>query len=220
MDPSPSEALCITCRCGKQAIVEPRFFNKPQGCASCNRGFMIVVVREGATWDAKVMYEKDEDAPQELDSFGEPKPPPTDDPGPWFNVSCACGRKIGVDRRLAGRVTRCSVCNGEILINLAPGPGGQDTTRIIKGAKKPMSTFAVPVAKDLPTQPTEMHLLCTCGEQLLITKDYYEQTIRCGSCGIRMSLHLRYDGDRNRWELDANVVTDTPQGGASAIDDR
>ena len=76
----------------------------------------------------------------------------------------------------------------------------------MRGARKPQSALALPVSRDVPTQPTEMHLLCTCGEQLLITKEYFEQGIRCGSCGTRIALHLRYDGSRNRWELDAQVL--------------
>ncbi|MBI2932296.1 MAG: hypothetical protein HYY16_11645 [Planctomycetes bacterium] len=197
----PPDAVCVPCPCGKRAIVESRWFNKPQSCAACERQFMVLMIQEPAGWRPQVMFA----------GFTESKtssggPAPTQTTGPWFNVLCACGRKIGVDRRLAGRITRCSMCNQEILIALRPTPGGGDTTEIIRGASDKTS-FAFPTPRDLPPPPTEMHLLCTCGEELLILREFYGSIIRCGTCGIRLQLRLHYDGERNRYELHVEVIT-------------
>ena len=201
--PTPSDAVCVTCQCGMRAIMEPRWFNKIQACAGCQREFMVVTVQEGASWLPLVMFTAD----------GKTRPtavptPPTAAKGPWFNVTCTCGRKIGLDRRLAGRVTRCSACGQEILITLAPGASDdRNATRIIRGASRIETSVRLPkVPEGPPPPPPEMHLLCTCGEELLIPKEYYNATVRCGSCGIRLGLHLKHDSDRNRYELDATVV--------------
>jgi len=201
--PPPLDAVCVTCRCGKRALVEPRWFNKQQSCAGCEGQYMILMIQEGASWRPKVMFDGEEQGAGDA-----PKPPAADTTGPWFNVTCSCGRKIGVDRRLAGRTTRCSSCAGEILISLAPKPGGGDTTHIIRGAKPPTPAFQFPAPKDVPPPPTEMHLLCTCGEELLITRQFYNAPIRCGSCFVRLQLKLNYDASRNRYELGASVIPD------------
>ncbi len=149
---------------------------------------MVLMIQEEGAWRPKVAFGDDSAAPAPI--------------GPWFNVTCTCGRKIGVDRRLAGRMTKCSICGQEILIALSTGPGGDDATKILHGAR--VSDTPLPQ----PRAPTEMHLLCVCGETLLITSDYFNSAIQCGSCGIRLSLHMRYDAARRRYELNANVLAD------------
>jgi hypothetical protein len=191
-DRPPIDAICVTCRCGKRSIVEPRWFNKVQACAACEAEFMVLMIRDNARWQHRVMFV--DQNPPSSDMSATPVP---QEAGPWFNVACECGRLLGVDRRLAGHVTRCSACNGEILIRVNPRPDGGNSTAIIRGLKRD----ALP-----PDVPEEMHLVCTCGEELLILKDFYESLIACGSCGIRLQLHLRHDPRRNRHELQATVV--------------
>lgn len=65
---------------------------------------------------------------------------------------------------------------------------------------------AVPPTGARAAVPAEMHLLCICGEELIVPSLFYDRNMYCAGCGCLMHLRLVYDEKRRKFELVARVL--------------
>ncbi len=220
----PKVAVAITCTCGKKIVLEPRWVGKPTGCANCARDFVVKMLLDPQTgrWTPNVHYTPTI-APQHVRPGKNGRPD-------WVNVACECGHKIGLVAKFLGRNLSCKACGREFIVRMVQGSDGHDTA-VIK-FNKPSKASAELVepprqepsrksdrpkselkpkaparpAKDLPPPPSEFHLLCTCGEELVVTQAFYNEKMYCAGCGALMMLRLIFVPDRKRYELEARYL--------------
>jgi hypothetical protein len=212
--------VAVKCRCGKQIILEPRWIGKPTACASCQADFIVTMVPDPrrhrriphVQYTPTVLPEKIKK------DRGTAK---------WANVNCDCGAKIGLDPRFIGRTLTCSRCNRAFVVRMAPRGGGKagDTAileltaqpgRVVSPHDPPQSSLAeiTPSRKNLPPTPTEMHLLCVCGEELTVPAMFFNRNMYCAGCGVLMHLKLGFDEKTHKYELQGRLLAPAKGGGA------
>ena len=221
----PRVAVAVTCTCGKKIVLESRWVGKPTGCAHCGRDFVVKMLLDpqSGRWTPNVQYTPTL-APQHVRPGKDGRPD-------WLNVACECGHKIGLVGKFLGKNMACKACGREFIVRMVQRADGHDTAvlRFNKQSKataelvepddeeppkksdarkaEPKSKGApAKPGKDLPSPPSEFHLLCTCGEELVVTQAFYNEKMYCAGCGALMMLRLIFVPDRKRYELEARYL--------------
>jgi hypothetical protein len=227
----PKVAVAVTCTCGKKIVLEPRWVGKPTGCAACGRDFVVRMLWDPQTsrWSPSVNYTPTV-APDHVKTGKDGQPN-------WLNVACECGHKIGLVAKFVGRNMVCNSCGREFIVRSVTKADGRDTAvlrynkkataEVIDEKTKPAAkehkepkekepresakeSKAAAPPKDLPAPPSEFHLLCTCGEELVVEKQFYNNKMYCAGCGALVELRLIFVPDRRRYELEARYL-EAPQ---------
>lgn len=227
----PKVPVAVTCTCGKKIVLESRWVGKPTGCAGCGRDFVVRMLLDPKTgrWTPSV-------------SFTPTLAPATVKPGrdgrpEWLNVACECGHKIGLVGKFLGHNMVCKACGREFIVRMVTKSDGRDTAVVRYNEKrKPVVEVIDPEAKKpepekpktetrkpepakakagkdkMPEPPGEFHLLCSCGEELVVEKAFYDSKMFCAGCGALMMLRLIWVPDRNRYELEARYLEAPTEG--------
>src|SRR5262245_29969506 len=226
---NPAAPVAVHCRCGNRIILEPRWIGKPTACASCEADFVVSMLVDPTTrrFVPHLQY-----TPVYLP---EKVKQDTDGTTAWANVTCECGSKIGLDKRFVGKNMTCSNCGRGFIVRALPRARKPGETTVMeftkikpdkpKGARPPsrtvtpaappsimeMARSAPPPRKGEPAPPDEMHLLCTCGEELIVPQHFYNRNMYCAGCGALMHLRLEFNGERGKYELLARVLDQPPE---------
>lgn len=218
--PPPRVAVAVRCSCGRRIVLEPRWVGKPTGCAGCGREFRVTMIHDPAAsrWRPTVSYTPSV-APEKIKQGPDGRPA-------WINVQCECGHKIGLDSRFLGRNMTCNACGREFIVKTV-SKGGHDTA-VIRYKEKREATAEIvepepakaappkPAARSkakaaseadrMPEPPSEFHLLCTCGEELVVEREFYDEKMYCAGCGALMELTLAYHPNRGKYQLEARFL--------------
>ncbi len=225
----PKVAVAVTCTCGKKIVLESRWVGKPTGCAECGRDFVVKMLLDPQTgrWTPNVHYTPTL-APQHMRAGKDGRPD-------WLNVACECGTKIGLVGKFLGRNMTCKACGREFIVRVVQRADGHETA-VLKFNKQSKATAELveppehdapkkidrpkpeprkpevkskasgKPEKDLPSPPSEFHLLCSCGEELVVTQAFYNEKMYCAGCGALMMLRLIFVPDGKRYELEARYL--------------
>ncbi len=217
---TPDTPVAIKCRCGNKIVLEPRWIGKPSGCGACGADFVVSMLVDPKTRRFVPHL-------QFTPTYLADKVKKTED-GAWVNVTCECGKKIGLDHRFAGRNMKCSNCGRDFIVRMMPRARKQGETAVLQVTREPtgppprpalsltaperapsiveLARSAPPPKKGGPSPPDEMHLLCTCGEELNVPGSFYNKNMYCAGCGVLMHLRLEFDAARGKYELLARVL--------------
>jgi hypothetical protein len=220
--------VAIHCRCGNRIIMEPRWVGKPSACAQCEADFVVSMLVDPKT---KRVVPHVQYTPVYMPDKVKHE---SDGTTSWANVTCECGMKIGLDRRFFGKNMTCSNCGRGFIVRHMPRPRKAGETAIMEftqpKAKPPsrppsrtidpvrapsimdLARSAPPPRKGASALPDEMHLLCTCGEELIVPAHFYNRNMYCAGCGALMHLRLEYNESRSKYELLARVLDHPPEG--------
>jgi hypothetical protein len=230
--------VAIHCRCGNSIILEARWIGKPSACAKCQADFVVTMLMDPAT---KRLVPHVQYTPTYMPENVQRRADGTaiwanvtcecgvkiglDHRFLGKHMTCSgCKRPFIV--RMAPRSSR----DGETAImeftpeereylatppsRRSSPPAGRATE---PAGKKPsimdLARSAPPPRKGLPPPPDEMHLLCTCGEQLTVAVHFYNRNMYCSGCGSLMHLRLEYNEGRAKYELLARVLDRTKREG-------
>ncbi len=224
--PRPEAPIAIHCRCGNRIVIEARWLGKPTACASCQADFVVSMLPEPKSGRSvpHVQYTPTI-LPDKVKKQGAGA-------ATWANVTCECGTKIGLDARFIGKDMACSSCGRHFIVRMMPRARKEGETAVLTVTEKPpkpptpqpgrsnaildLARSAPPPKKHGPKPPDEMHLLCTCGEELVVPSDFYNRNMYCAGCGCLMHLRLEFDEGRTKYELLARVLDQPAEEGGGA----
>ncbi|GEM_PF-3955633 len=190
-DPTP---VAVRCRCGNRIVLEPRWIGKPTGCAQCEAQFIVLMVADPRTkrlvpyvqfTTTRIARKK------EVERAG------------WANVTCECGSKIGLQPEFIGKELACSRCGRSFVVTMKPG------TAAVYESKTPPTKKPAPLVRGTekkPAPPSEMHLLCVCGEELAVAAAFYNKNMYCAGCGALMHLKLGFSPETRQYELQGTIL--------------
>jgi len=91
-------------------------------------------------------------------------------------VACACGKKLKVPRRYAGKAVRCPRCKGRVVV-----PSDAKQRRVDRTKAKPVTT-----GRD--NADSCIRFVCTCGKRIKVPGRYAGRSGRCPQCGCRLRI--------------------------------